>query len=123
MNREAALKIVLGFGGLLCLALAHPMMVFRHGPVVSPAVSMQFGIYVTLGVFLILAIRNPLASRSLIAFTAWSSLARAVFLGYHAMENMVSRDELLIVAVLVFIGAALLALAPGVERAEPALTA
>jgi hypothetical protein len=41
----------------------------------EPALSMQCRLYVTLGVFLLLAVCNPLASRSLIAFTAWSSFA------------------------------------------------
>ncbi len=50
--------------------------------------------YITLGIFLLLAIRNPLASRSLIAFTAWSSFAHAVVMGTQAMRNMISREEL-----------------------------
>jgi hypothetical protein len=35
---------------------------------------MILGIYATLGVFLLLASRDPLAHRSLIAFTIWSSV-------------------------------------------------
>jgi len=70
----------------------------------------------------LLAIRNPLASRSLIAFTAWSSLVHAVVMGTQAMENMVGREELVGVAVLIVIGVVLIALAPPVKRAEPALT-
>jgi len=62
MNRDLALKIVLALVGLLFLALAYPMIVFVRQ---DPALSMMFSIYVTLGVFLLLAIRNPLASRSL----------------------------------------------------------
>ena len=38
---------------------------------------MMLSIYVTLGIFLLLAVRNPSAHRSLIAFTGWSSLAHA----------------------------------------------
>jgi hypothetical protein len=34
----------------------------------EPALSMLLSLYVTLGVFLLLAIRNPAASRSVIAF-------------------------------------------------------
>ena len=72
---------------------------------------MQFSLYVTLGVFLLLTIRNPPASRSLIAFTAWSSFAHGVLMGTQACCNMVARGELIGVAVLVFSGAVLIALA------------
>ena len=73
---------------------------------------MMFSLYVTLGVFMLLAIRNPSASRSLIAFTAWSSFAHAAVMGTQAMRNMVGREELVGVSVLVVIGVTLLALAP-----------
>jgi hypothetical protein len=109
MNREMALKIVLVLVGLLFLALVYPMAIFMRQ---EPALSMQFSLYVTLGVFLLLAVRNPLASRSLIAFTAWSSFAHAAVMGTQAMRNMVARGELIGVAVLVVIGVALIALAP-----------
>jgi hypothetical protein len=118
MKREVALKIVLASIGLLFLALAYPLIMFVRQ---DPGTSMMFSIYVTLGVFLLLAIRNPLASRSLIAFTAWSSFAHAAVMGTQAMRNMVSRGELVGVAVLVVIGVTLIALAPA-QRAEPRLT-
>ena len=117
MNREVALKSVLALVGLLFLALTYPMITFARQ---DPALSMMFSIYVTLGVFLLLAIRDPLASRSLIAFTVWSSLAHAAVMGTQALRNIVSRDELAGVAILVLIGAALLALAPLKRRAIPA---
>jgi hypothetical protein len=78
---------------------------------------MMFSLYVTLGVFLLLAIRNPSASRSLIAFTAWSSFAHAAVMGTQALLNMISRGELVGVAILVVIGVALLALAPAKQSA------
>jgi len=53
-----------------------------------------------------------LASRSLIAFTAWSSFAHAAVMGTQALRNMISRGELNGVAILVVIGATLIALAP-----------
>jgi len=114
MNREVALKIVLGLVGLLFLALAYPLMMFVRQ---DPALSRMFSIYVALGVFLLLAIRNPVASRSLIAFTAWSSFAHAAVMGTQALRNMVSRGELVGVAILVVIGVALIALAPAKQRA------
>jgi hypothetical protein len=47
----------------------------------APALAMMLSVYVTLGIFLLLAARNPSANRSLIAFTAWSSFARAALMG------------------------------------------
>jgi hypothetical protein len=115
MNREKALKIVLMFVGILFLALTYPLIVFVRQ---DPSMSMMFSVYVTLGVFLLLAIRNPLANRSLIAFTAWSSFAHAVLMGTQAMRDMVPHMELAGVAMLVIIGLALVALAPAKEPAS-----
>ncbi len=117
MNRELALKIVLALVGLLFLALIYPLVMFMRQ---EPALSMMLSLYVTLGIFLLLAIRNPLANRSLIAFTAWSSFAHAAVMGTQALRNMVSRGELIGVAILVVIGAALIALAPAKQATEPA---
>src|SRR5277367_6594384 len=114
MNRELALKIVLGLVGVLFVLLTYPMLIFARQ---EPALSMQFSLYVTLGVFLLLAIRNPSANRSLIAFTAWSSLAHAALMGTQAMRNMVGRGELIGVAVLVLIGVAFITLAPAKQPA------
>src|ERR1700722_3094105 len=112
MNRELALKIVLAVVGLIFIASGYPMVVFIRQ---EPALSMMFCLYVTLGVFLLLAIRNPSASRSLIAFTAWSSFAHAVLMGTQACRDMVPRSELIGVAVLVIIGALLVALPPATQ--------
>jgi hypothetical protein len=117
MNRQLALKIVLALVGILFLALAYPLAIFMRQ---DPATSMMFSLYVTLGVFLLLAIRNPSESRSLIAFTAWSSFAHAAIMGTQACRNMVARGELIGVAVLVVIGVALIALAPAKQPTEPA---
>ena len=38
---------------------------------------MMMSLYLTLGIFLLLAVRNPSAHRSLISFAAWSSFAHA----------------------------------------------
>jgi hypothetical protein len=116
MKRELALKIVLASVGVLFLALSYPMLVFVRQ---APAMSMMFSLYVTLGVFLLLAIRNPSANRSLIAFTAWSSLAHAVLMGTQAFCNMVERSELIGVAVLIVIGIAFIVLAPARPQTVP----
>ena|SRR5271155_1556785 len=117
MNRDLALKIVLALVGLVFLGLGYPLILFMRQ---DPGTSMMFSLYVTLGVFLLLAIRNPLANRSLIAFTAWSSFAHAAVMGTQALRNMISREELVGVAVLIVIGVALIALAPAKQRAAAA---
>jgi hypothetical protein len=78
---------------------------------------MQFSLYCTLGIFVLLAVRNPSDNRSLIAFTAWSSLAHGCLMGYQALSGMVERVELIGVAVLLVFGVALIALAPAKESA------
>src|SRR5665213_244276 len=45
---------------------------------------MIVGVYATLGVFLIMAARNPLAHLSLIWFTVWSSIVHAVIMAFQA---------------------------------------
>jgi hypothetical protein len=116
MNRELLLKIVLALVGLLFLATTYPLVVFVRR---EPALSMMLSLYVTLGVFLLLAIRNPWANRNLIAFTAWSSLAHAALMGAQALLGMVDRGELIGVAVLIVIWVVFLALAPRKPVAEP----
>jgi hypothetical protein len=120
MNRERALKVVLVLVGLLFLAGIYPLIVFgRQGP----AVAMMLSVYVTLGIFLLLAVRNPSANRSLIAFTAWSSFAHAAVMAVQAYQKLIERGELLGVAALVVIGLALIALAPAKQSVELAAAA
>jgi len=52
---------------------------------------MIMGIYATLGVFLILAAKNPLEHKSLIWFTVWSSLVHASIMG---IQVIVDKREL-----------------------------
>ena len=117
MSRELALKIVLALVGLIFVAMAYPMYLFVRE---EPALSMMLSLYVTLGVFLLLAIRNPWESRSLIAFTAWSSFAHAAIMGTQAMRHMIASGEMIGVWALIAIGISLLALAPRKPRTEPA---
>ena len=95
MIRERALRAVLAVVGALFVLMAYPMVVFIRQ---EPALSMMMCLYVTLGVFLLLAVRDPSAYRSVILFTAWSSLVHAVWMGYQAMAGMVPRGELIGVA-------------------------
>jgi len=54
----------------------------------------MLSVYVTLGIFLLLAARNPSANRSLIAFTAWSSFATPRLWRLQAFRNLIPRGEL-----------------------------
>jgi len=74
MKRERVLKIVLVVVGLLFTAGVIPLSMFFLR---EPAVAMIMSIYVTLGIFLLLAVRDPAANRSLIAFAGWANLAHA----------------------------------------------
>ena len=78
MIRERALKVVLVLVGLLFTAGIYPLTMFMWQ---EPALAMMLSVYVSLGIFLLLAAPNPLANRSLIAFTAWSSFAHAGIIG------------------------------------------
>jgi tryptophan-rich sensory protein len=119
MNRERVLKIVLVLVGLIFCGLAYPLMIFVKQ---EPALSMMMSLYVTLGIFLILAARNPSAHRSLIAFAAWSSFAHATVMSVQAYLNFIARRELIGSAVFILIGVALIALAPARESVERAST-
>ena len=48
---------------------------------------MILGVYATLGIFLLIASRNPLANLSLIWFTVWSSIAHAGIMAAQALSN------------------------------------
>ena len=48
---------------------------------------MILGVYATLGVFLLIASRNPLAHLSLIWFTIWSSVVHAGIMAAQALSN------------------------------------
>jgi hypothetical protein len=115
MNRERALKVVLVVVGLIFCCLAYPLMMFVKR---EPALAMMLSVYVTLGIFLLLAARNPSANRSLIAFTAWSSFVHAVLMAGQAFANLIARGELIGSVVLVVIGVAMIALAPATPSGE-----
>jgi hypothetical protein len=79
---------------------------------------MILGVYATLGIFLLLASRNPSANRSLIAFTAWSSLVHAAIMAVQAFRNVTERGHLLgDIPALVIVGVVLIALRPAKQSA------
>ncbi len=123
MWRERGMKILLAVVGLFFSAAVLPLI----GGLLDPAHSdtgdtMMMSLYVTLGIFLLIAVRNPSAHRSLIAFAAWSSFAHAITMSIQGLEIENQRVGFLAgSAVLVAIGVALIALAPAkrpVERAS-----
>jgi Family of unknown function (DUF6632) len=48
---------------------------------------MILGVYATLGIFLLIASRDPLANLNLIWFTVWSSVVHAAIMGAQALAN------------------------------------
>lgn len=78
---------------------------------------MIMGVYATLGVFLVLAARDPGSHRSLILFAAWSSLVHAGIMGIQALRDVTERGHLVgDVPALAIVGIVLLFLAPGAAR-------
>jgi hypothetical protein len=100
--------------GLIFSALVYPLTMFMRQ---DPALAMMMSLYVTLGIFLLLAARDPSANRSLIAFTAWSSFAHAVLMAGQAFANLIARGELIGSVVLVVIGIA--GVADRLEGSQP----
>jgi hypothetical protein len=125
MWRERALKVVLVLVGLLFLAGIYPVTdSLWHADRSMYTDDMMLSLYVALGVFLLIAVRNPAANRSLIAFTAWSSFAHASVMAVMAFQKADERGALLAgVTALVIIGVALIVLAPARKSGEPASAA
>jgi hypothetical protein len=124
MNRERALKIVLVLVGLLFLSgvyfLAVSLWQRNHSEIFA---QMMLSIYITLGVFTLLAARNPAANRAIIAFTAWSSLAHAAVMALQLFLKMIPRSDLGGITIFVVVGIALIALAPAKQSAGRSATA
>ena len=122
MIRERALKVVLVIVGLLSVASIYPVtMDLLRGYAKDPGDTMMQSTGFTLGIFLLLAVRDPSAHRSLIAYTAWSSFAHAVVMSSLAMYQRYADDRLGFLvgsAILVVIGVALLMLAPAKPSRE-----
>jgi hypothetical protein len=109
------------------LFAVYPLMMYlwpsgwRWQPSEPEYEQMILGVYATLGVFLLLASRNPSENRSLIAFTAWSSLVHAAIMAVQAFQNASERGHLLgDMPALVLVGVALIALAPAKQPSERA---
>jgi hypothetical protein len=87
MLRKRALTITLVLVGLLFSAAIYPAVGGLRDPAHSDTGdTMMMGLYFALGIFLLIAVRNPSAYRSLIAFAAWSSFAHAVVMSVLGLE-------------------------------------
>jgi peptidoglycan/LPS O-acetylase OafA/YrhL len=125
MLGQRALQIVLVLVGLLFSAAILPVVGGLRDPAHSDTGdTMMMGLYFTLGIFLLIAARNPSAHRSLIAFAAWSSLAHAIVMSTQGFEIASQRSGFLGgSAVLVVIGLALIVLAPRKQPEQRAVAA
>ena len=89
--RVALVVVGLAFTvGLYSLILIWPSgWAWHSGPSHSLPhyLQMMLGVYATLGVFLLIASRNPLANLSLIWFTVWSSVVHAAIMAAQALAN------------------------------------
>jgi|SRR5450432_741293 len=124
MWRERALRIVLILIGLLFTAGLYPIAdSLRHADQSSYPDDMMLSLYVALGIYLLIASRNPSANRSLIAFAAWSSFAHGAVMTIMAFQHTEDKELLPGVAGLVVIGVTLLVLAPRAKANEQTLAA
>jgi hypothetical protein len=98
-QRLSVLRTVLLVVGLIFLLGIYPLSRiwpsgWSWGAGHSHYLMMILGVYATLGVFLIIASRNPLAHRSLIWFTVWSSVVHAVIMAIQAFGDPMERGHL-----------------------------
>jgi len=95
-DRTKYLRLALFLVGLIFVAGIYPLtIVWPSGwswhPGQSDYLQMILGIYATLGVFLLVASRNPLANLSLIWFTVWSSVVHG---GIMAVQSVVNPEHM-----------------------------
>jgi hypothetical protein len=120
MNRDRALKVVLVLVGLFFTAAIYPIttILWEHDRS-SGGDAMMLSLYFTLGILLLLAVRNPSVNRSLIAFAAWSSFAHAAVMSTLALEGPIEREGLIASGLFIVIGAILLAILPARTSERP----
>ena len=124
-GRLRYLKIALVLSGAFCVIGIYPLTIYWpsgwawHTDSPSLYLQMIIGIYATLGVFLIIAARNPLEHLSLIWFTVWSSIVHGGIMAVQALVYPQHRGHLLGDVLALFITAAVLAvLTPRGEKAR-----
>lgn len=103
MKDETKLKylsyVLYVFGAIFIVGIWAMMQIWPAGWTWEPRQAeyeqMLLGVYATLGVFLILAAKNPMQHRSLIWFTIWSSLVHAAIMMVQAMRDVAEKDNLI----------------------------
>ena len=123
-NRLRYLRIVLVVVGLIFIFGIYTLGVvwpsgwtWGHGH--SHYLTMILGVYATLGVFLLIASRNPAAHTSLIWFTVYSSLVHAVIMAVQGLTDGAERGHLIgDVPALLAVAIVLAALTPRVRVAQ-----
>jgi hypothetical protein len=122
MWRKRVLRVVLVVVGLIFIAGVYPLVTsVRDGWRANKEDSLPMGIslYVTQGVFLLLASRDPLANRGVITFAAWLNIAHASVMTIMSIHLPNERQDLLVAsAVFAVIGVVLIALAPAKQPVE-----
>jgi hypothetical protein len=99
-SKAAFLKLALRVFGVIFL-LVYPLGWLWpagwvwHGGMGGYYLQMIAGIYAVLGIFLILAAKDPSSHRSLISFTAWSSLVHAAIMGVQSVRDQHETGHLL----------------------------
>jgi hypothetical protein len=122
---HALLQVALVVFGVVCCLLYPLAIVWPSGwawhegpPAASDYFLMIVGVYVTLGVFLVRAARDPLAHRSLIGFAVWSSLVHAAIMAAQAVHRPMQHGHLVgDVPALLLMAAVLALLLRSAERA------
>jgi len=100
-TRVRYLRAALILVGLIFIVGVYPLMMawwpsgWRWQPNQPQYEQMILGVYATLGVFLLIASRNPLQHRSLIWFTVWSSLVHAGIMAVQAINAPAEHAHLL----------------------------
>ena len=119
--KEKYLKLALRVFGVIFL-LVYPISIVWpsgwvwHGGEGVYYFQMIVGIYAVLGVFLIIAAKNPIEHRSLISFTVWSSVVHALIMAAQAIGDQNETGHLLgDVPALLLVAAVLGYLAPRKE--------
>ncbi len=100
MTQDKPLRIALLIVGLIFLVGLLPLTIvwpagFMWEPRQSEYEQMIIGVYAVLGIFLIIASRDPAANRSLIWFTVWSSLIHGLIMLAQALRDPVERPNLM----------------------------
>ena len=99
-HRNKYLRIALLLVGLIFIFGIYPLTViwpsgWSWNPGQSEYLQMILGVYATLGVFLVIASRNPAAHRSLIWFTVWSSIVHGGIMAAQAVVEPNQRGHLI----------------------------